>query len=47
MIQTMDHGVYLLNGREILTGGSTPIVYFAQSDAQWRDRKYGSASIGD
>lgn len=35
------------DGREILTGGSTPIVYFAQSDAQWRDRKYGSDSIGD
>lgn len=35
------------DGREILTGGSTPIVYFAQSDAQWRDQKYGSDSIGD
>lgn len=35
------------DGREILTGGSAPVVYFAQSDAQWRDQKYGSDSIGD
>lgn len=33
-------------GQEILTGGSAEIDYFAQSDPAWREKLYGSDTIG-
>lgn len=35
------------DGQEILTGGSLPIAYFAQSDPAWKDQPYGTDNIGD
>ena len=34
------------DGQEVLTGGSVPIAYFAQSDPAWKDQPYGSDSVG-
>lgn len=34
------------NGEEILSGGSISISYFAQSDPAWRNKSYGSDSVG-
>lgn len=33
-------------GREILTGGSTEIVYYHQGDEAWSGQDYGSDTIG-
>lgn len=35
-----------VNGEEILTGGTIPLVYFNQSDPEWADKPYGSDPIG-
>ena len=35
-----------VNGEEILTGGTIPLVYFNQSDPEWADKPYGSDTIG-
>ena len=34
------------DGSEILTGGSMPIYYYAQSDDKWADKPFGSDSVG-
>lgn len=34
------------DGREILTGGIYPVVYFNQKDENWTDQLYGSDDIG-
>ena len=34
-----------VDGEEILTGGTIPIVYFNQSDPEWADKPYGSDTI--
>lgn len=34
------------NGRQVLTGGAVPVVYFCQSDEQWANQLYGSDPIG-
>lgn len=34
------------DGREILTGGIYPVVYFNQKDEAWTDQPYGSDDIG-
>lgn len=36
----------VINGQEILTGGTLPIVYFNQSDALWAEQLYGTDPIG-
>ena len=42
---TWDHLEYSVDGEEILTGGTIPIVYFNQSDPEWADKPYGSDTI--
>lgn len=34
------------DGREILTGGACPVVYFNQKDERWTDQLYGTDDIG-
>lgn len=36
----------ILDGQEVLTGGSVSIAYFAQSDPAWKDQPYGSDCVG-
>ena len=35
-----------VNGIETLTGGTIPVVYFAQNDPEWKDQLYGNDPIG-
>ncbi len=36
----------VINGQEILTGGTIPIVYFNQGSETWADQPYGTDDIG-
>lgn len=36
----------VINGQEILTGGTLPIVYFNQGSDTWADQPYGTDDIG-
>lgn len=36
----------VINGQEILTGGTLPIVYFNQSGETWSEQPYGTDDIG-
>ncbi len=36
----------VINGQEILTGGTMPIVYFNQGSETWAEQPYGSDNIG-
>lgn len=36
----------LLDGQAVLTGGTVPIVYYNQGDADWSEQRYGSDDIG-
>lgn len=36
----------VINGQEILTGGTIPIVYFNQGSETWAEQPYGTDSIG-
>ena len=35
-----------VNGRQVLTGGMTPVTYFCQADEEWADQLYGTDPIG-
>lgn len=36
----------VINGQEVLTGGTIPIVYYNQSSETWAEQPYGSDDIG-
>lgn len=36
----------VINGQEILTGGTTPVVYYNQASEPWADQLYGTDDIG-
>lgn len=35
-----------IDGVETLTGGTIPLIYFAQNDPEWKDQLYGNDPIG-
>lgn len=35
-----------VDGRQVLTGGVTPVTYFCQSDEEWANQLYGTDPIG-
>ena len=35
-----------IDGKEVLTGGIIPVVYYNQGDAPWPEQPYGSDDIG-